>query len=105
MWPYFEEVCKKQTSAKIVFMHPDLSLRSRELYRRVYQRLGTAGLVHADGRNAAPSGIEGLVFAAAVCERVHVYGRACPMLPFSAHLKYLHDIFGGVQGHVCSSLS
>ena len=70
----FEDVCKKQTSAKIVFMHPDLSLRSRELYRRVYQRLGGAGLVHADGRNAAPSGIEGLTFAAAICERVHVYG-------------------------------
>lgn len=70
----FEDVCKKQTSAKIVFMHPDLSLRSREVYRRVYQRLGSAGLVHADGRNAAPSGIEGLTFAAAVCDRVHVYG-------------------------------
>lgn len=40
----------------------------------MYQRLGAAGLVHADGRNAAPSGIEGLTFAAAVCERVHVYG-------------------------------
>ena len=45
----FEDVCKKQTAAKIVFMHPDLSLRSREVYRRVYQRLGAAGLVHADG--------------------------------------------------------
>jgi|AntAceMinimDraft_11_1070367.scaffolds.fasta_scaffold159491_1 hypothetical protein len=39
-------------------MHPELSLRSREVYRRVYQRLAAAGLVHADGRNAAPSGIE-----------------------------------------------
>jgi hypothetical protein len=58
----------------LVLAHATCTATSREVYRRVYQRLGAAGLVHADGRNAAPSGIEGLTFAAAICERVHVYG-------------------------------
>jgi len=69
----FRNVCKKSTSP-ILFMDPTLSLRARELYRRVYARLSGANLVSAEGRNAPPSGIEGLLLAFAVCDSVRVYG-------------------------------
>ena len=69
----FRNVCKKSTSP-ILYMDPTLSLRARELYRRVYARLSGANLVNAEGRNAPPSGIEGLLLAFAVCDSVRVYG-------------------------------
>ena len=69
----FRNVCKKSTSP-ILYMDPTLSLRARELYRRVYARLSCANLVNAEGRNAPPSGIEGLLLAFAVCDSVRVYG-------------------------------
>ena len=69
----FRNVCKRSTSP-ILFMDPTLSLRARELYRRVYARLSDANLVNAEGRNAPPSGIEGLLLAFAVCDSVRVYG-------------------------------
>jgi hypothetical protein len=69
----FRNVCKKSTSP-ILYMDPTLSLRARELYRRVYARLSGANLVNAEGRNAPPSGIEGLLLAFAVCDKVRVYG-------------------------------
>ena len=69
----FRNVCKRSTSP-ILFMDPTLSLRARELYRRVYARLSDANLVNAEGRNTPPSGIEGLLLAFAVCDSVRVYG-------------------------------
>ena len=67
----FRNVCKRSTSP-ILFMDPTLSLRARELYRRVYARLSDANLVNAEGRNAPPSGIEGLLLAFAVCDSVSI---------------------------------
>ena len=51
-----------------------------------------------DGRNAAPSGIEGLTFAAAICERVHVYGFHTDVPKGAKGVKYhYHDNVHGAE--------
>merc|ERR1712070_982510 len=44
------------------------------MYKRAYVLMSERGFIEVRGRNSPPTGIEGVFFAIALCEKVHVYG-------------------------------
>eukprot|EP00238_Polyblepharides_amylifera_P012549 CAMPEP_0196585138 /NCGR_PEP_ID=MMETSP1081-20130531/49634_1 /TAXON_ID=36882 /ORGANISM="Pyramimonas amylifera, Strain CCMP720" /LENGTH=421 /DNA_ID=CAMNT_0041906591 /DNA_START=42 /DNA_END=1307 /DNA_ORIENTATION=- len=70
---HFVELCQL-SSPKVYYMDHHLSSGSRSLYRKVFRKLYQAGAVAVAGRNTAPTGMEGIMFALAMCSKVNVFG-------------------------------
>eukprot|EP00899_Mesostigma_viride_P024710 jgi/Mesvir1/5423/Mv15486-RA.1 len=95
---HFFELCRTFPSLDVLFLDPKLSLLARHVYHKVWKKMERMGIVKVSGRNSAPTGIEGLLFALAVCEDVHLYGFH---LDLASHRPYhYHDkVTAGLEAH------
>jgi hypothetical protein len=76
-------------------MDNKMSGAARGVYRKVYAKLEEAGAVEVAGRNTAPTGMEGIMFALSMCQTVRIYGFNIDM-PASVPYHY-HDAVRGVE--------
>lgn len=78
------------SSEKIYFMAPEFAGNARGMYKRAYVLMHERGFIEVNGRNSPPTGVEGLFFALALCEEVHLYGfnvKSDPSVPYHYHDK------------------
>jgi len=65
---------KWQPNTKVYFMAPEFAGNARGMYKKAYVLMADMGFIEVKGRNSPPTGIEGLFFARALCDKVHIYG-------------------------------
>eukprot|EP00898_Chlorokybus_atmophyticus_P008030 jgi/Chlat1/8228/Chrsp77S07680 len=69
-------------------MAPEFAGAARGQYKKANAAVIEAGYMTINGRNSAPTGVEGLFFALALCERVRLYGYGVehdPKVPYHYH--------------------
>eukprot|EP00240_Pyramimonas_obovata_P002289 CAMPEP_0118928146 /NCGR_PEP_ID=MMETSP1169-20130426/5470_1 /TAXON_ID=36882 /ORGANISM="Pyramimonas obovata, Strain CCMP722" /LENGTH=449 /DNA_ID=CAMNT_0006870061 /DNA_START=103 /DNA_END=1452 /DNA_ORIENTATION=- len=89
---HFVDLCQ---SHKVYFMDNKLSGAARGVYRKVFAKLETLGAVAVSGRNTAPTGMEGIMFALSMCHTVRVYGFNVDQPPEVPY--HYHDNVRGVE--------
>jgi len=88
---------KKWPEEHVYFMAPEFAGNARGMYKKAYTLMNEMGFIEISGRNSPPTGIEGVFFARALCEKVHVYGfnvadNLDPTTPYHYHDKVEGEI-------------
>eukprot|EP00191_Tetraselmis_sp_GSL018_P010990 CAMPEP_0177599494 /NCGR_PEP_ID=MMETSP0419_2-20121207/13028_1 /TAXON_ID=582737 /ORGANISM="Tetraselmis sp., Strain GSL018" /LENGTH=467 /DNA_ID=CAMNT_0019092241 /DNA_START=541 /DNA_END=1945 /DNA_ORIENTATION=- len=74
----------------VLLLAPEFASQARGQYKQGQAALSSMGVVEVHGRNSAPTGIEGIFMALALCQRVHLYGFGVerdPSVPYHYHDK------------------
>jgi hypothetical protein len=94
---WVEGLSKRWPDALVYFICPEFAGNARGCYKRAYLLLNEMGFVDVNGRNSPPTGIEGLFFARALCEKVHLYGFNGETQPDPSIPYHYHDTVKGVE--------
>lgn len=79
----------------LLYLAPEFAGQSRGQYKHGQTTLGEMGVIKVHGRNSAPSGIEGIFMALALCRKVHLYGFGIEPDPNAPY--HYHDKVKGVE--------
>jgi len=74
--PYLAKVKERFDSPeeRVVYMAPEVAMNARRSYNNAYEILKKRDIIKVNGRNAAPTGIEGVYMALHICKHTNVYG-------------------------------
>jgi len=83
------------TGEHVLYLAPEFAGQSRGQYKHGQTALDEMGVIKVRGRNSAPSGIEGIFMALAICRKVHLYGFGIEPDPNAPY--HYHDKVRGVE--------
>jgi len=94
---WIEGLRKRWPEEQVYFICPEFAGNARGCYKRAYLILNEQGYIDVAGRNSPPTGIEGLFFARALCEKVRLYGFNGQTQPDPNIRYHYHDTVKGVE--------